>query len=166
MTQPQTYTKEFKIEAVRLLEESEKSGMEISRELGIRQIFLYKRQKEKQSMGNCAFKGPGRQTAASDGQMTQLKKENDRLRKEVEILKKPRRTLRGTLSEVRLYQSTRGCPRRDTIVRNTQFFQQRLLRLAQQKSQSAKPEKTSLGGPDKDDPFAGYADLWLSAHEC
>jgi len=31
MTKRQTYTKEFKIEAVRLLEESEKSGMEILR---------------------------------------------------------------------------------------------------------------------------------------
>ncbi|MCB1718878.1 MAG: transposase, partial [Candidatus Competibacteraceae bacterium] len=51
MTKRQTYTKEFKIEAVRLLEESEKSGMEISRELGIRRNQLYKWQKELQSKG-------------------------------------------------------------------------------------------------------------------
>ena len=88
MTKRHTYTKEFKIEAVRLLEESEKNGMEISRELGIRRNMLYKWQKELQSKGDCAFKGPGRKLAASDDQMTKLKKENDRLREEVEILKK------------------------------------------------------------------------------
>ena len=88
MSKRQTYTKEFKIEAVRLLEESEKTGMEISRELGIRRNMLYKWQKELQSKGDCAFKGPGRNLAASDDQMTKLKRENDRLREEVEILKK------------------------------------------------------------------------------
>lgn len=88
MTKRQTYTKEFKIEAVRLLEESEKNGMEISRELGVRRNMLYKWQKELQSKGDCAFKGPGRKPAASDDQVTKLKKENDRLREEVEILKK------------------------------------------------------------------------------
>ena len=88
MTKRQTYTKEFKIEAVRLLEESEKNGTEISRELGIRRNMHYKWQKELQSKGDCAFKGPGRKLAASDDQMTKLKKENDRLREEVEILKK------------------------------------------------------------------------------
>ena len=87
MTKRQTYTKEFKIEAVRLLEESEKNGTEISRELGIPRNMLYKWQKELQSKGDCAFKGPGRKLAASDDQMTKLK-ENDRLREEVEILKK------------------------------------------------------------------------------
>ena len=88
MTKRQTYTKEFKIEAVRLLEESEKSGMEISRELGIRRNQLYKWQKELQSKGDSAFQGPGRNPAGSDDQVTKLKKENDRLREEVEILKK------------------------------------------------------------------------------
>ena len=88
MTKRQTYTKEFKIEAVRLLEESEKSGMEISRELGIRRNQLYKWQKELQSKGDSAFKGPGRNPAGSDDQVTKLKKENDRLCEEVEILKK------------------------------------------------------------------------------
>ena len=70
MTKRQTYTKEFKIEAVRLLEESEKNGMEISRELEIRRSMLYKWQKELQSKGDCAFKGLGRNPATSDDQVT------------------------------------------------------------------------------------------------
>jgi transposase len=88
MSKRQTYTKEFKIEAVRLLEGGEQSGIELSRELGIRRNLLYKWQKELQSKGNDAFQGGGRRPAATDDQVTKLKKENDQLREEVEILKK------------------------------------------------------------------------------
>lgn len=56
----QTYTKKFKLEAVRLLEESDKSGTEISRELDVRRDLLYKWQKELHSKGSNAFKGPCR----------------------------------------------------------------------------------------------------------
>ncbi len=53
------FTREFKLEAVRLLEGGERSGIEISRELGIRRNLLYKWQKELQSKGNDAFQGRG-----------------------------------------------------------------------------------------------------------
>jgi transposase len=88
MSKRQTYTKEFKIEAVRLLEESDKKGIEISRELGIQRNMLYKWQKELQTKGDSAFAGPGRKPADSDDQVAKLRKENDQLREEVEILKK------------------------------------------------------------------------------
>jgi len=88
MSKRQTYTKEFKVEAVRLLEESDKNGMEISRELGIRRNLLYKWQKELQTKGDNAFKGAGRRAGPSGDQIARLKKENDQLREEVEILKK------------------------------------------------------------------------------
>ena len=42
MTKRNTYTKEFKLEAVRLLESSDKPGADIARELGIRRNMLYK----------------------------------------------------------------------------------------------------------------------------
>ncbi len=88
MSKRQTYTKEFKIEAVRLLEESDKKGIEISRELGIQRNMLYKWQKELQTKGDSAFTGSGRKPADSDDQVAKLRKENDQLREEVEILKK------------------------------------------------------------------------------
>jgi transposase len=88
MSKRQTYTKEFKIEAVRLMEASDKNGIEISRELGIRRNMLYKWQKELQSKGDSAFTGPGRKPVDSGDQVAKLRKENDQLREEVEILKK------------------------------------------------------------------------------
>lgn len=46
MKKRQTFTKEFKLEAIRLLETSDKKGTEIARELGIRRNLLYKWQDE------------------------------------------------------------------------------------------------------------------------
>ena len=42
MTKRQSCTKEFKLEAIRLLESSDKTGTEIARELGLRRNMLYK----------------------------------------------------------------------------------------------------------------------------
>ena len=81
------FTKEFKLEAVRLLESGEKSGTDISRELGIRRNMLYKWQKEITAKGESAFKGPGRKKISPDS-VEALERENKRLREEVEILKK------------------------------------------------------------------------------
>ena len=62
MTKRKSFTKEFKLEAIRLLEKSEKTGAEIARELGIRRNMLYKWLDEvKQLMGSelINFKKPG-----------------------------------------------------------------------------------------------------------
>lgn len=87
MTKRQTFTKEFKLEAIRLLETSDKKGTEIARELGIRRNLLYKWQDEYNSKGANAFKGSGR-TVTSASKVDDLKRENERLKEEVEILKK------------------------------------------------------------------------------
>ena len=87
MTTRKTFTKEFKLEAICLLEESGKPAAEIARELGIRRNMLYKWQEEFNKKGEKAFKGPGR-SAVSDSNVNDLKRENERLREEIEILKK------------------------------------------------------------------------------
>ena len=45
MTKRKTFTKEFKLEAVRLFEAGDKDGVTLARELGIRRNQLYKRRK-------------------------------------------------------------------------------------------------------------------------
>jgi len=82
-----TYTKEFKLEAIRLLEKGDKLGTELARELGIRRNLLYKWQTELKSKGNKAFRGPGR-NALKENKVADLERENEKLREEVEILKK------------------------------------------------------------------------------
>jgi len=84
----QTYTKEFKQEAVRLMTESDKPAAEIARELGIRRNQLYKWKAQLDIKGDQAFRGQGRPKKEDQGEVSKLKQENAELREEVEILKK------------------------------------------------------------------------------
>ena len=55
----QYYSKQFKLEALRLLEHSGKAGAELARELGVRRNQLYKWRAELQRCGEAkAFNGP------------------------------------------------------------------------------------------------------------
>lgn len=83
-----TYTKEFKLEALRLVRESDRPASEIAMELGIRRNQLYKWAEQLEHSGDTAFKGRGRPKKEDQAELTTLKQENDRLREEVEILKK------------------------------------------------------------------------------
>lgn len=78
------YTKEFKEEAVQLAERSG-SKSQAARNLGIHVSLLGRWKRELQEGGKSAFPGNGK---PRDEEMTQLKKENNRLKEEVEILKK------------------------------------------------------------------------------
>jgi transposase len=88
MTKRKRYTEEFKRQAVELLETRDRSGMDVARELGIRQNLLYKWREELKRKGNAAFRGPGRRPASQDDEVARLKRENTRLKEELEILKK------------------------------------------------------------------------------
>ena len=81
------FTKSFKQEAVRLLEQSGRPAAEIARELGIRRNQLYKWQEQIRAKGEEVFPGSGRQSGES-AQLRQLRRENARLQEDVAILKK------------------------------------------------------------------------------
>ncbi len=84
-----TYTKEFKLEAIRLMNESDKPAAEIAVELGIRRNQLYKWKEQLESEGDVAFSSKkGRPLKENQSKVTTLQQENDRLREEIEILKK------------------------------------------------------------------------------
>jgi len=87
MKQRQVFSKEFKLEAVRLLESSDQPAAEVARQLGIRRNQLYKWQQELRRRGNGAFQGPGRPSQADD-ELAQLKRELERVKEERDILKK------------------------------------------------------------------------------
>lgn len=82
-----TYTKEFKVEAVHLLESSQKSQAQIARELGVADSTLSQWRKDLSEHGHDAFPGSGHQTPLEE-ENRQLKREVERLRQEREILKK------------------------------------------------------------------------------
>jgi transposase len=83
-----TYSKEFKQEAVRLMDSSDRPATEIAMELGIRRNQLYKWKEQLESKGDKAFSGKGRPKKEDQSELTTLRQENDRLREENEILKK------------------------------------------------------------------------------
>ena len=89
-TKRKTFTKAFKQEAVRLLEQGNQSAADIARELGIKRNQLYKWQEQIQIKGEGVFPGKGRRSDKDD-ELAKLKRENDRLKEENEILKKAAR---------------------------------------------------------------------------
>jgi transposase len=84
-----TYTKAFKIEAVRLMKESDKPSSELAAELGIRRNQLYKWKEQLENKGDNAFPNKlGRPQKDQQSELTTLRQDNARLKEEVEILKK------------------------------------------------------------------------------
>ena len=84
-----TYTREFKQEAVRLMESSDRPAAEIAMELGIRRNQLYKWKEQLQDQGQQAFANQrGRPKKEEQSEVVTLRQENERLKEELEILKK------------------------------------------------------------------------------
>jgi len=82
-----TYTKEFKEEAVRLVQTSGKSIAQVARELGISDSSIHQWRKELAENGPEAFPGKGHQTALEE-ENRRLKRELERVQQERDILKK------------------------------------------------------------------------------
>ena len=82
-----TYSREFKLEALRLVETSGKSVARIERDLGIGKGCLYRWRDEFKAEGEQVFPGRGRLTPEQE-ELRQLKQENEILRQERDILKK------------------------------------------------------------------------------
>ena len=80
-----TYSKEFKEQAVELLNTSGKPGNQIEAELGIGNGVVYRWRRQMQEEGSQAFPGNGN---ARDKELAELRKENAELREEKEILRK------------------------------------------------------------------------------
>ena len=81
------YSREFKQEAVRLLETSGKSASELERDLDIGRGNLWRWKREFAKNGEDAFPGHGRLTPEQE-RLRKLERENELLRQEREILKK------------------------------------------------------------------------------
>ena len=84
-----TYTKEFKLEAVRLVQSGQKSQAQIARDLGVADSTLSQWRKELEGHGSDAFPGSGHQTP--------LEEENRHLKREVGILRQERDILKKAL---------------------------------------------------------------------
>ena len=82
------YPKEFKIEAIRLLNLGDKPASELARELGIKRTLLYRWKDQLEKRGELAFTGSGRPRNDQLSENTKLKKELKEVTEERDILKK------------------------------------------------------------------------------
>lgn len=85
----QRFPKEFKLEAVRLLEQGQKPATQLALELGIQRNQLYKWQEQLRDKGDgVAFRGPGRLPLGEQSETERLKRELKKVTEERDILKK------------------------------------------------------------------------------
>jgi transposase len=84
---PRKYDLEFKVEAVRMASEPGITNREVERRLGIGLGVLSRWKRELKDDEAQAFAGKG-QLKVEDEKMRRLKRENERLRRERDILKK------------------------------------------------------------------------------
>jgi transposase len=82
------FAKEFKLEAVRLLELGQKPATELAMELGVARNQLYKWQAQLQRKGAAAFRGPGAKPLSEQSEIERLKRELKQVSEERDILKK------------------------------------------------------------------------------
>lgn len=90
MGRPSRYSEEYKREALRMLEESGRRVSEVARDLGISDDMLRYWQKSRgvQSRGGPEGGGGASPGSSLEEEVRRLKRENERLRQDKEILKK------------------------------------------------------------------------------
>lgn len=91
MRKRKSYTREFKLEAVRLLEQGDRPAADVARELGIKRNQLYKWKEQLSGKGEAAFPGQGRPAGDKETEIARLKRELERVTEERDILKKAAR---------------------------------------------------------------------------
>lgn len=85
MSTRKVYAREFKIEAVKLVTERNLSRKQVARDLGVDLTTLRRWISEFDAEGTRTFPGPGH---ARDEEVARLRRENELLRQERDILKK------------------------------------------------------------------------------
>lgn len=89
MKGPGRYTKEFKLEAIRLLASGDKPASEIAMELGVKRTLLYRWRDQLRENGDLAFsQTAGRPKNNQFSEVFRLKKELKDVTEERDILKK------------------------------------------------------------------------------
>ena len=82
------YPGEFKLEAIRLMNESDRPASQITMELGIRRNQLFKCNEQVIKTGDVASAKKGRPKKGDQSEVTKLRQELKRVKQENEILKK------------------------------------------------------------------------------
>ena len=88
MAKRKTYSKEFKLEAIRLIEQGDQTPSEVAAQLGVKRTMLYRWQGQLKAHGDHAFSGSGRKPDSQMDEVARLRKELARVKEERDMLKK------------------------------------------------------------------------------
>lgn len=88
MLSRRSFTREFKIETVKMATGSDTSVNQIAQDMGIHPNTLYRWVKQFSEKPEAAFPGKGHLVSSEAETIRQLKRENERLKMERDILKK------------------------------------------------------------------------------
>src|SRR5208282_102757 len=134
------FTREFKLEAVRLIRDRGVSYTRAARDLGVHQSQLRSWVKALADDPQHAFPGQGQMKPEQLG-IAQLKRAVIRLKAERDILRKPRPTSRRSRREVRLHCEAPGDLAGGMVVRGARCLAGWILCLADTAVQSAQPKR-------------------------
>jgi len=82
------HSREFKLEAIRMMRGGDRPVAEIARELGLKRELLYRWRDEYDKKSDKAFRGSGRPKFEEESELARLRRENAELKEERDILKK------------------------------------------------------------------------------
>ena len=88
MNKRKSYSKDFKLEALRLLEVGDLTTSQLAIKLGVRRNQLYQWKSDFKRHGGGAFAGSGRKPIDQSNELDQLHKELAEVKQERDILKK------------------------------------------------------------------------------
>src|SRR5471030_1256153 len=134
------FTREFKLEAVRLIKQRGVSYAQASKDLGVHPTQLRNWVKQLADDPQHAFPGHG-QMKPEQLEIAQLKREVARLKAERDILKKPRPTSRRNRREVRFRCEAPGDLAGGMVVRGARCLAGWVLCLPETTAQPAQPER-------------------------
>src|SRR3984885_5353314 len=134
------FTREFKLEAIRLIKERGVSYTQASEDLGVHQTQLRGWVKAFADDPQQAFPGQG-QMKAEQLEIARLRREVAKLKAERDILKKPRPTSRRNQREVRFRCEAPGDLAGGVVVRGARCLAGGFLCLAYTPAQSTQPER-------------------------
>ena len=134
------FTREFKLEAVRLIKDRGVSYVQAAQDLNVHVSQLRDWVKKLADDPQHAFPGNG-QMKPEQLEMARLKREVIKLKAERDILKKPRPTSRRNRREVLLHSEAPGDLGRELDVRGARCLARRVLCLADTTAQSTQSER-------------------------
>ena len=153
-----SYTREFKLQALRMITEQGLSVAEAARRLGIRENLLRNWKKAAAKLGVDAFPGHSNLTPEDD-ELRRLKAEVTRLRAERDLLKKPPRTSPAHRPDVPVHRRQRRRVAGELDVPSPGGVRVWLLRLGHALPLKGPEAARRVGRGDRGDPHRGEATL-------